>query len=99
MPCLLNMIFPSHRIIPPFSSIWACLTLFGPVCPFGPVWHHLSPFGTNWHHLAPFGTIWHHFAPLGHFSIFISRYFKVPICHGDDVSLFLGHKRSMFRWN
>ena len=43
---------------------------------FGAIWHF-------WHHLAPFGPAWPQLALIGHFSIFISRYFKVPIHQGD----------------
>ena len=44
----------------------------------------LTLFGIIWHHLALFGPAWPHLALLGHFSIFISRYFKLQIRQGGN---------------
>ena len=61
------------------SPIWPRLT------PFDPVWPCWTLFGTILTHLAPFGPAWSHLALLGLFSIFLSRYFMVPIQEGDLV--------------
>ena len=78
----------------PFGLIWprlARLALLAKFCPlrpflasFFPVWPRLALFDSVWHHLAPFGPDWPHLALLGHSSIWISRYFKVPIRKGGE---------------
>ena len=78
----------------PFGHVWPHLALlatfrsvgsFWPfLAPFDPVWPRLTLFGTIWHYLAPFGPAWPLLPLLGHSSIFISRYFKVPIRQGDS---------------
>ena len=72
-----------------FGLVWPLLVLlapFGPVRPFLSFFARFTPFDPVWHHLAQFGTIrpsLAHLALLGHSSIFISKYFKVPIRQGD----------------
>ena len=94
----ISSIFNFFRKVPmmphmtPFGHVWPHLALlatfrsvgsFWPfLAPFDPVWPRLTLFGTIWHHLAPFGPTWPHLPLLGHSSIFILRYFKVPIRQG-----------------